>query len=86
MELEHVYQCLLFTHTHTGMCSYICEAFTLACVYFSSRLSAVTQSLTPTSTYLHLTVGCSRSRTHEEKQTHAFKLLHDVLYELELVH
>lgn len=29
MELEHVYQCLLFTHTHAraGMRSYICEAF-----------------------------------------------------------
>lgn len=42
MELEHVYQCLLFTHRHAqGGFSYSCEAFPLACVYFSSRLSAV---------------------------------------------
>lgn len=78
MELEHVYQCLLFTHTHTHMHARGCAAifvrpFTLACVYFSSRLSTVTQSFTSTSTYLHLTEGCSWSRTHEEKQTHTLK-------------
>lgn len=77
------------SHTHTNTHCYICEAFTLACVYFSSHLSTVTQSLAPTSTYFMSNSDCGlQSELHMrgKTNTHAFIILHGVLYELELLH